>query len=86
MFEPNTRRIHFIMFSLSRTNGTLPHVYVYIYMYMYVYIYIHVYMSDELRGMKAILSAKQMIAAISSDGHESRAPESLPYIRYRFEE
>ena len=28
--------IHFIIFSLSRINGTLPHIYIYVYIYIYI--------------------------------------------------
>ena len=35
MCDPNTRRIHFIIFALSRIDGTLPYTYIYIYIYVY---------------------------------------------------
>ena len=34
VFDRNTRMIHFIMFSLSRINGTLAYIYICIYIYM----------------------------------------------------
>ena len=43
VFDRNTRMIPFIMFSLSRINGTLPYMHICIRRYMYVYIYIYIY-------------------------------------------
>ena len=43
MFEPNTWRLRFFIFAVSRMDGTVPYIYIYIYINMYMYVSIHIY-------------------------------------------
>ena len=57
VFDRNTRMIPFIMFSLSRINGTLAGMYIYIYIYIHIDVYIH------------ILESSARFARASGPGH-----------------
>ena len=66
-FDRNTRMIPFIMFSLSRINGTMPYIYIYTYTYLVI---------DDL--LDAVVGDRWVPLRTSPEiWHQSASPEPV---------